>query len=273
MMLTSMKNRFIKGFRWISVFAFLAHTANANGPQTNGAVAPAQQGAPATTNTQPAPQKPQPSGADIQLKKKDEWVFSRLKELVKRFDAASRRGVQYPIKQVETALRSEFMFRSDGNIHISWLFSNSLTFADKLVALDNLDLLIDFAERSISIADEQHRGGKKKKKVVLEDLDLKLLAAKLVVDEQNKKSAAQRGLASVDRNNPSLTSTGHAEWMRRKRILGSLVAGEDYAGIPVQKVEDIGKRYREILAQSVKEYEALAAAMNQGLEKRSRPAK
>ncbi len=188
---------------------------------------------------------------------RNEGIATRLRELVKRIDIADRVGKQFPFKNVETAIRAEFMRRTEGNTSISWLPKKKLRDTDMNVAQDNLELFITYAEKLAALT----KGNKKRTKK--EEDEMKLLAAKMVVDAYNvgTEKSGMRGLASM--GGPSgLSPTGKGELARRRRLTGGLVSGEDYKPLGAKKVDDIGKAYKAVLQGAVKDYEGMAVAIN-----------
>lgn len=187
---------------------------------------------------------------------RDQAFTERVRELVKRFDTGSRVGKQFPFKDIEMAVRAEFMRRTEGNTTISWLGKKSVNEMDVTLAQDNLDLFLTFTERLLTMT-------KKPKFSPREGEELKLMAAKAVIDEHNAQmgKSSGRGLASVG-GSDEMGPVGKAEMNRRRRLLGGLVAGEDYRPLKVAKSDEIGKAYKTALATAVKEYDAIATAIN-----------
>ncbi len=188
---------------------------------------------------------------------RDQGIFDRIKTLVKRLDAQQRKGFEFPSKMVEAAIRSEFMRRTEGAEGPSWLKKRTRE-SDKEVALDNLEMLLAYAEK----LSWSHPGkSKDAKEAVNAVLEVKLLAAKAVVDRYNVRNTNGRRLASFSGFAPAkgLSGIGKIEAARRGVLTGGQVAGEDFQPITGKKFEDYAKKYRSTLVASVMEYEKLAA--------------
>ena len=283
----------MKALKTLLALGFVASLAVAEQQNPNNAPPPpaqAPQGNGQATNTPVQPPQPPPgkvaekpreetNPVEAQLKKRDEFIFQRLKELVKHFDAANRKESPFPEKTIETALRSEFMYRTDGNVQISWHPGAVLNYSDKLVALDNLDLLIDYSEKLLWLSEHGPRRSKKMAKKSKEpqvdwESEMKLLAVKMAIDEQNSALSQKlhRGIASLEHGTMAPGPIGRQEWARHKKLLAGLVAGEDYTGFQVARIDDIGKRFKEVLQLGANEYVALASQINRGVEKKARAA-
>jgi len=201
-----------------------------------------------------APETVQSAPAD----ERNEALSVRLRELVKRLDAADRNGKVFPSKNIEAAIRAEFMRRTEGNNSLSWLPKRNTREADISVAQDNLELFLAYSERLLSLAKSNKKATKK------EEDEAKAMSAKAVIDEyngiQSKKSG--RSLASLGSTPQGLSQVGKGELARRRRLVGGLVSGDDFRPLKVKKVDDIGKAYKAALTGAVKEYEAMAATIN-----------
>ncbi len=189
---------------------------------------------------------------------REEAITDRVKALVKRFDARDRKGNEFPSLVVETAIRAEFMRRTEGNVGPAWMKKRTRE-ADKEVALDNLEMLLTYAEK-LGWATKK---GQTAKDAAKDLLDTKMLAVKAVVDKYNYR----RGM---DDNHTTfspakgLSPVGKVELGRRRNLGAGLIAGEDYAPITTKKYDDFAKKYREALTKSVSEYEKLARLMGGG---------
>lgn len=200
---------------------------------------------------------------EAQIQRRDEQIFKQLKDLIKRIDAASRKGVTFPVKPIEVALRTEFMRRVEKSFEISWYPKESLDGIDKAMAQDNLSLFIDFGSQLLRIAELTHGYAKNSKSAAFGE-EVKLLAAKAVIDTHNRRfNGAQ---SNADKNPTMLGNAGLAERERKNRLLASMVAGESYMAIVVRNIDEYGKKYKSLLSISVKEYEKLAREINQGVE-------
>lgn len=188
---------------------------------------------------------------------RDQGLFDRIKTLVKRFDAQERKGLEYPSKMVESAIRAEFMRRTEGGEGPGWLKKRTRD-ADKEVAMDNLEMLIHYAERLGWAAPSKK--AKDAKEAAANALEIKLLAAKAVVDRYNVRRSGDRGPASFTGFAPTkgLSATGKAELARRRILTAGQVAGDDFQPITGKKFDDFVKKYRATLTATVMEYEKLA---------------
>ncbi len=219
-----------------------------------------------------APQSPPPAEAERGggSNDRDEALFDHLKAVVKRLDAANRKGIDFPVKAIESAIRTEFLRRTDGDKSFSWLRRKNLRDADKSVAQDNMDLLLDYSDHLLSA---RLKKGKAKLKPA-DAADMKIMAAKAVIDSHNVvKKGRDRSLASLGEHPTGLSQIGKVEAARRKHLVAGLVAGEDYSPVQVKKVDEYGKKLKLLLTASAKEYEKLAAAINQGGGSGSKKAK
>ena len=206
----------------------------------------------ATTPATPTHTEVGANGGD----ERNEALTVQLRDLVKRLDAADRNGKVFPLKNVETAIRAEFMRRAEGDNSISWLGKKKLKDADVAIAQDNLNFFLSYAKHLLQLT----KSGKKLNKK--EEEEMKLMAAKAVIDECNGTTKdAGRGIASLG-SSQGLGPNGKAELQRRRRIEGGMVSGEDYRPLGAKKVDDIGKAYKAALAGAVKEYDAMAVAIN-----------
>ena len=194
---------------------------------------------------------------------RDQGLFDRIKTLVKRFDAQERKGLEYPSKMVASAIRAEFMRRTEGGEGPGWLKRRSRD-ADKEVAMDNLEMLINYAEH-LSWA-QPSKKVKDAKEAAANALDVKLLAAKAVVDRYNVRRTASRNPASFSGFAPTkgLSPAGKAEVARRRMLTAGQVAGDDFQPITAKKFDDYAKKYRANLTATVVEYEKLAGLIAGG---------
>jgi len=217
---------------------------------------PAGNTATAPTNNVQAPAGHTAEVATTGGDERNEALTVQLRDLVKRLDAADRNGKVFPLKNIETAIRAEFMRRAEGNNSISWLGKKKLKDADIAIAQDNLNFFLSYAKQVLQMT----KSGKKLSKK--EEEEMKLMAAKAVIDECNGYTKdATRGIASLG-TSQGLSPNGKAELQRRRRIEGGMVSGEDYRPLAAKKVDDIGKAYKAALAGAVKEYDAMAVAIN-----------
>jgi len=214
---------------------------------------------------QPAEQAASPQeGSAVQpvasksFDERDEFLFSRIKEVVKKMDKANKKGISFPVKPVEIAIRSEFMRRAEGNHSLVWIHRSQLRDSDKNVALDNLELLVNYARHLLAL----NTPARSKKKGKAQELELKLQAAKAVIDDYNSRRSGDRSLASLSESPTGLGKVGKEELARRRRLVGRLVAGSEYRAPYLGKIEDYGKALMDLLSASVREYEKFAAVIN-----------
>ena len=211
------------------------------------AEAPAEQEQPVAQAE--APTQPEASPSDA----RDEAVFSRIKGLVKKLDELDRKNIDFPFRNLEVAIRTEFLRRTEGKGGPSWIRKNARE-ADKMVAFDNLDLFLNYAQRLVSQI--------KKKKYTPKDLEqMKATAVKQVVDDCNGKRRVERGLASIGETPRGLSGTGKSELTRRRKLVARMVAGDDYEAINPKKFEDYGKVMKGKLLAAAREYDGLAKMM------------
>lgn len=215
--------------------------------------APESAAAPAT-KAAPAPMVAETT-ATTASSERDEDLSQRIRDMVKRLDSADRAGKNLPVKAIERAIRAEFMRRTEGKTKISWL-PGRLREADILVAQDNLELLLSYSERILTQMKPNKKYSKK------EEEELLCMAAKGVIDQYNSPRRGSRGLASFGGPSQGLSAAGKNEIQRRRRLVGGMVAGEDYKPLTIKKIEDIGKAYKQTLLGAVKEYETMAVAIN-----------
>ncbi len=226
--------------------------------------------APAQYQPEAAATASQSSTKEVAEDHREEMVFDRIKTLVKRFDAQERNGMEYPSKPVENAIRAEFMRRTEGGNGASWLKKRSRN-ADKEVAMDNLDLLVTYAEKlswaAPAVATKKGKGQ--------DPMEAKLLAAKAVIDKYNVRLAKDRSPASFTGFSPAhgLSPNGKLEIQRRRTLTASQVAGDDFTPITARKFDDYAKKYRQGLSAAVVEYEKLAKLIGGGIAPASVPAK
>ena len=219
----------------------------------DGDDAPAGQAPAPQAANQPSAQAGRPNEVVASGGGRDQELFDRIKSIVKKMDAQNSKKLEFPSKAIETAMRAEFMRRTEGKNN-AWLRGRNIAEGDRSAALDNLELLVTYTERLLSM--------NKTKKKAKELADLKIMAAKSVIDRFNSARRGERGPASVGLTpREGLGQTGRAEIARRRKLLAEMVAGEDYRPIEVKKIEDFGKRYKLKLQASVAEYEKLAQAM------------
>ena len=190
-----------------------------------------------------------------------EAIFARLKELIKRVDALNHAGSKFPSKTIEHALRTEFMRHADGKKEITWHPRKQLSDADVAIALENFELLLGYAEKLVDLARKRRQG----KKSDTEDRELRLLAVKSVIDQWNSRKGGNRMPASAGEETGPV---GRMEIQRRKRLLAGLAAGDNYVGIPVKKIDDYGKKYKDALSTAAKEFEKFATAINKSAKGR-----
>ncbi len=212
----------------------------------------------AEEEAQPAVAEQYASSAPEENNKRDESIFDRVKALVKRFDAQQRKGLEYPSSVVETAIRAEFMRRTEGGTGPSWM-KKRVREADKEMALDNLEMLLTYAEK---LAWAGKKSGKDDAKAVLE---AKILASKAVVDKYNYRRGSE-GVNNHTAFSPTtgLSVAGKVELGRRRTLGAGLVAGDDYAPVTSKKYDEFAKKYRQALTLSVVDYEKLARLIGGG---------
>jgi hypothetical protein len=200
------------------------------------------------------------TAANASMDAEDEILFERIKGFVKRLDAADRKGIEFPVKSIDTAIRAEFLRRTEGNMSFSWVGKHHMRSADTAMARGNLALLIEYGEHLLSLC----KKGKVPKDKQL--MDLKMMAAKAVIDNANSHLNTSREPASATGEKGTLSAVGKAEMMRREKLLAHMVAGNDYKAIAVKNIDEYGRHYKDAMISSTKEYDKLAAAINMGAE-------
>lgn len=234
-------------------------------PDSQPQAAAGEEAKPETKETKPATAQAGETEAsqaqsDAGLDQREQQIFDRVKAIVKRLDAANGKEIEFPSKAIETAMRAEFMRRTENKNGIAWLKNKKLRDADLSVALDNMELLLTYTEK---LASMNKKSSKKGKDLAKDHMEMKLLAAKSVIDRYNVARRGERGVASLTAAQ-GLSAVGKAELARRRKLVAGLVGGEDYNAVQLKKIDEYAKRYRERLVASVQEYDKLASAMTGG---------
>ncbi len=189
---------------------------------------------------------------------RDQSILVKLTKTIRKLDKIHRAGRAFPLKTLERTLRAEFERRDRGETHVSWLGKRKLRFADKRIALDNLELLMSYTDH-LSTAILQ-KGKQAISKAQFKEL--MMLAAKEVIDDCSLRGGIGSITVNTENSGSELSRTGKAEWKRRQRLVGHLVPAFGYRRIKASSMNDLATRYRKTIASSAAEYEKLASLID-----------